>query len=833
MRLMKLTCAVWMAAGAVSCATVTTTPHSTPDVVEWRVSGLEKAATIRVDRWGVPHVEASTHYDAFFVQGFNAARDRLWQIDIWRRRGLGRLSEVLGEAYVDQDRAARLFLYRGSMFREWLAYGSDAKRVTEAFVAGINAWIALTRQKPDLLAPEFGLLRYEPELWRPEDVVRIRSHGLWRNLTSEVRRSSLMCGLAPEVVPLFMPLEPEWTVQQPEGFDPCNLPKGEALLKDYRLAKAAVAFGPAIARMKASAGDVSLDSDGPTLAEGTEAFESVGSNNWAISPSRTATGRPILADDPHRGHAVPSLRYIVHLKAPGLNVIGAGEPALPGISIGHNERIGFGLTIFSIDQEDLYIYETHPEPPLRYRYGDDWEAVTVVRETIKVRDGEDRQVELAFTRHGPVLYAQADASRLYAARVAWLEPGMAPYFGSVEYMRANNWREFVAALNRWGAPAENQVYADVDGHIGYKPAGLAPRRENWDGLLPVPGDGRYEWNDFISMDALPETFNPSKGWVATANQMSLPDDYPVKETKLGFEWASPWRYQRIEEVLSKPGPHSVNDSVALQRDYGARLGLALVDAIAALGADGLSEEGRRAYALLRAGADETVLRLGPDEPAAALYNVWFYRHLRPAIGRRFAPNLLSPPTPDSRGIVRLFRTPSAFGGTPVEILKLVDDTLAAAYKDTSARLGADSAQWRWGALHRARFAHPLLPLADPNLKAEMTYTSRPRGGDAFTPNNTAMRAGSFNVVAGASFRMVLDVGEWDQARMTNAPAQSGVPGDANYRDLLDVWAGEDGREGSVPLLYSDDAIRAHTRLEIRLMPDASARAKSAREDGRP
>jgi penicillin amidase len=193
---------------------------------------------------------------------------------------------------------------------------------------------------------------------------------------------------------------------------------------------------------------------------------------------------------------VPSLRYIAHLNAPGLNVIGAGEPALPGISIGHNERIAFGLTIFPIDQEDLYVYE--------------------------VQDG--RYFETA--------------THAFVVRAAWLEPGMAPYFGSVEYMRASNWREFLAALNRWGAPAENQVYADVDGNIGYKPAGLFPRRPNWDGLLPVPGNGAFEWDGFHDMDVLPVEYNPERGFTGSANSMNLPDDYPIEKYPMSFEWSA-------------------------------------------------------------------------------------------------------------------------------------------------------------------------------------------------------------------------------------------------------------------------------------------------------
>ena len=213
--------------------------------------------------------------------------------------------------------------------------------------------------------------------------------------------------------------------------------------------------------------------DPPDLSQAREAVLQ-GSNNWVLAPERTTTGRPLLANDPHRALSVPSLRYLAHLSAPGLDVIGAGEPALPGISIGHNGQIAFGLTIFAIDQEDLYVYQTNPDEPLEYQYQGRWELMQVVHDTVKVKGGDDTQVELHYTRHGPVIYEDPERHTAFAVRAAWLEPGMAPYLGSMDYMRATNWDEFLAAMNRWGAPPENQLYADPSGHIGWKAAGLTP-----------------------------------------------------------------------------------------------------------------------------------------------------------------------------------------------------------------------------------------------------------------------------------------------------------------------------------------------------------------------
>ena len=811
----------------------------------YRLPGLEAPAEIIVDHWGVPHIYARTHYDAFFVQGFNAARDRLWQIDLWRRRGLGQLAEVLGAAYVEQDKAARLFLYRGDMYREWLAYGSDAKRIAEAFTAGINSYVRLIRQQPDLMPPEFELLDYEPALWDAADVVRIRSNGLWRNVTTEVRRARIACQDGLATAALWKVLQPRWTTTIPAGLSPCDIPAN--VLDLYLLAKAPVIFPDPLSGANTQRQVL--------LAAGWETSlrHDRGSNNWVVGPGRTTTGRPILADDPHRGHAVPSLRYIAHLNAPGLNVIGAGEPALPGISIGHNERIAFGLTIFPIDQEDLYVYAKRRNG---YAYADRVEPVQVVEETIRLRDGGIEKVELRFTRHGPIVFETN--RQLFAIRAAWLEPGMAPYFGSVEYMRAQNWREFVAALNRWGAPAENQVYADIDGNIGYKPAGLFPRRLNWDGLLPVPGDGRYEWAGHFDMDVLPQEYNPSRGFTGTANAMNLPADFPIAQRRVGFEWSAPWRYRRLWQVLTTQVSHSLTDSHDLQRDYHSLLardvikalpppapiaepvdpgvaedeslplaGSAIVTGEATPSADGPADEpvnkaaDEQANEAVIASAPELLEKPTPvawlrawdavleaDSPQAALFVLWYYRHLAPAVAEHLAPEVSELIMPlDSLSVLRALQEP--------RVQEIALQTLDAAWAEAVVLLGEEPEKWRWGDLHLIRFKHPLFDRATTPLKEKLSYPAYSRGGSGNTTNSTGFSPTDFLVRSGASFRMVLDVGRWDEAEMTNAPGQSGDPDSPFYRNLLEGWA----NDSSFPLLYSRAAVIANQALRIELLPD--------------
>ncbi|MFP5407330.1 MAG: penicillin acylase family protein, partial [Gammaproteobacteria bacterium] len=305
-----------------------------------RLAGLASPAEILVDRWGVPHIYAGSEDDAFLAQGFNAARDRLFQIDLWRRRGLGQLAEVFGPAFVEQDRATRLFLFRGDMQKEWQSYSPDAQRIATRFAAGINAYVDWLAQHPERLPYEFRRLGYQPAHWTADDVVRIRSHGLTRNLNSEVARAKVTCQASLSADEIRFGLQPpDWHTKVPEGLDPC-LPKD--VLKVFQLATQGVKLTPEALR--------SASSDSVRLAVAGEPDDvTEGSNNWVVSPSRSATGRAIMANDPHRAYSAPSLRYIVHIDSPTLKVIGAGEPALPGISIGHNGTIAFGLTIFNID----------------------------------------------------------------------------------------------------------------------------------------------------------------------------------------------------------------------------------------------------------------------------------------------------------------------------------------------------------------------------------------------------------------------------------------------------------------------------------------------------
>ena len=777
-----------------------------------RVAGLKAPAEIRIDRWGVPHIYAKSEADVFFTQGFNAARDRLFQIDLWRRRGLGLLSEVFGADFVEQDRASRLFLYRGDMDAEWRIYSSkntrEAEPPTQRFVEGINAYVDWLQANPASLPWEFKFLGYRPAKWTAEDVIRIRSHGLTRNLTSEVARANTLCKAKDvDADQVRFGLTNDWKAQVVEGLDPC-LPAD--VLKVFQLATRGVQVTKSAAKT-ARQGSLEVTQALPA-ANDSVAEPPEGSNSWVVAPSKSATGRAIMANDPHRAYSAPSLRYIVHLSAPGLDVIGAGEPALPGISLGHNGAIAFGLTIFNIDQEDLYVYELNPADANQYRYKDGWESFKVVRETIAVKGAAPGEAELVFTRHGPVIHMDAGKGRAYAVRSGWLEPGMSPYFGSLEYMRAKNFKAFEQALVNWGAPTLNQVYADAKGNIAWKPTGLAPRRPNWDGLLPVPGDGRYEWAGIWRGADMPVIYNPPQGFIATANAYNIPEGYPARERKLGFEWTNPSRHQRVHEVLGALPKVSLEDSERLQNDVLSIPARRLVALLAPLTSD--DEKTKRALAFLK-GWDA---RQTADSPQAALEELWQLRHLRKA----FRETVLKPEAAAALSVTDMnvmlpgLEAPVAWFGDNAAAKRdrLLLATLKSAWEEMEKLQGPEPAMWQWGKFHFNLNEHPFAPAVEDAMRARINVGPIAKDGSEYTPSQSLPRATDFRQMNGPSVRLVVDVGNWDNTRAVNHPGQSGDPDSPHYRNLAPLW-----RNGNYfPLAYSRGAVERATERVIRLLP---------------
>jgi len=732
------------------------------------IDGLRKPVTVLRDKWGVPHIYADTLEDMFFVQGFVAAQDRLYQMEIWRRTGRGELSAVFGPDFIERDRIARLMRYRGNQQAEWESYSPDTRRIAESFTAGINAYV---EQQKDRLPIEFTLMDFKPGVWRPEDVL-LRTAGLQMtyNASLEIARARLVAAIGLKEAMRWMPTDPVRIPNVPEGLDMKGL--DERVLQIYQ----SVTGMPVL-----NAQD--------------------GSNNWVVSPKLTKTGAPLMAGDPHRQLAHPSLRYVTHLVGPGWNVIGGGEPALPGVALGHNENVGFSFTIAAYDQVDLYVESVNHGKPTKYLRGSDWRPMTLERELVEVRGySSPVSVELKFTEHGPVIWEDPDADRVVAVRWAGAEPGTAGYLGSLSLNNVQSWEEFLQAAKRWKIPPENIIYGDKQGNIGWMAAGLVPQRQGWEGLLPVPGkSGRYNWNGFLPTEELPQEYNPERGYIATANHNILPEGY---RHDVGFDWSAPYRFDRIREVLDGGGPFTVEDFEKLQHDEVSLSGRYWREQV-------LNHPipTNRDALLAReqlAGWDGS---LAKDSRGAVIYEV-FIGDLRWRFIKKVVPEAAHPivnPRLDLRTLVR------EFAALPLATRKeLIDAALGEAWRRAAKEMGDDSSQWNWGKLHFALFEHPLANTQGRRNALNLGPVSR--GGDAHTVNATG--GTGFRQNHGATYRHVLDFSDWDRSVFTSAPGQSGQLGSPHYDDLLKLWSNYE----YAPLLYSREKIEENAAHKLVLVP---------------
>jgi penicillin amidase len=577
-------------------------------------------------------------------------------------------------------------------------------------------------------------------------------------------------------------------------------------LELYSAFRAPVTFEPADivdAGLRAPAGAK------PAAADDGISPRDIGSNNWVVAGSRTQSTYPILANDPHRAISAPSLRYMVHLVAPGWNVIGGGEPAAPGVSIGHNEHGAWGLTIFGNDGEDLYIYDTNPSNTNEYRYQGRWEAMRVVTDTINVKGAPSERVELKYTRHGPVLFEDRANRKAYALRAAWLEPGGAPYLASLRMDQATTWQEFRTATTFNHMPAENMIWADRKGSIGWQAAGIQPRRTNWSGLLPVPGDGRYEWNGFLPIDQLPSEVNPARGFIGTANNYLMGNDYPHRDA-VHFLWADPFRASRVTELLGSGRLFSVPEMIRMQNDERSIPARALVPMLHDISSpSGAAARAREALA----GWDYV---LDKDSVAAGIYAMW-QRRIVANTRQRLTPDVLRARASEItvKRIIDLLHAPdSRFGEQPTAARDaLLAASLDEAVAELTKRFGPDPASWKYGqaGFHHALIRHALGDAVNAATRARLTVGPLPRGGDGMTINATG---NGDNQTSGGSFKVIIDTEDWDNSVATNTPGQSGNPDDPHYRDLFELWA----RGKYFTLAYSRAKVEAVRESTLRLEP---------------
>ncbi len=751
-----------------------------------QIKALQQEVEVIKDPHGINHIYAQNEDDLFFTQGYLAARDRLFQFEIWRRQATGTLAEILGPRELKRDIGARLFKFRGDKKSELQHYHPRGEQIVDAFVEGINAYITSVREDPEQLPVEFGLLGILPELWTWEVVIS-RHQGLLQNVIDELNYSRVVSLIGAEKaksIYYFHPFEPKLSL------DPSI--SQEILLKDiiapYRAFRSSVTFLPEDVLPAARNHTSQYLEEAKLLAEESQAAErnfdfSIGSNNWVVSGALTESGFPYMANDPHRLHAIPSLRYWVHLHAPGWDVIGGGEPVIPGISIGHNAYGAWGLTIFETDNEDLRIYDINPRNPHQYRHKGAWMDMKLIRDTIAVKGQPDEIVDHFYTVHGPVTFIDESLNKAVAVQCAWLEVGGAPYLASLRMDQSKTWEEFREACSYNHIPAENMVWADRKGNIGWQATGIAPIRRGFSGLVATPGDGSHEWDGYLPILDRPNSLNPSSGIVATSNENVTDKDYPFPEA-LGYEWADAFRGDRTREVLSAGKKLTLKDMADLQNDYFSIPARQLVPMLPPL--EFKTEQSKKAKTLL----ENWDYVLDKESVAAAIYVMW-ERKIRDEIKKYAIPEEAAKYI-SSIQLTRVLQWLAApgdiFGQSPeLERDRFLQETFTSALTALEVKLGDDMSEWQYGQTDykHAWVRHALSPAVSADWQQKLNAGPVARGGYSFSPSANAY---GDNNASGASFRIIVDTGDWEKTLGINTPGQSGNPESPFYKNLFSVWA---------------------------------------------
>ncbi len=773
-----------------------------------RVPGLLDEVEVVRDEVGINHIYAQNQHDLFMAQGYCAARDRLFQFEIWRRQATGRVAEILGPRELKRDIGTRLFMFRGDMKEEMQHYHPEGEAIIWAYVEGVNAYIKEVLASPDLLPVTFRALDLMPKEWTPEVVIS-RHQGLLGNIVTELGIGRAVAKLGPEKVKQYFWFHP----RDPDiGLDPSI--DGSLLFKDilelYNSYRSPVEFLPGDVlpayRISELGGSTTIgDNDGEKIPDPLW----MGSNNWVVNPTLTKNGHAYMANDPHRRLSVPSLRYMVHLSAPGWNVIGGGEPEIPGVSIGHNEYGAWGLTVFRTDGEDLYVYDLNPQNLNQYRYRDQWEEMMVIHESIPVKSRENAEVDLRYTRHGPVTFIDSTNRKAYAVRCAWMEPGGSPYLASLRMNQAEDWEAFREACSYSNIPGENMVWADREGNIGWQAVGIAPVRKNFSGLVPVPGDGRYEWDGYLPIKKKPNIYNPRKGFISTANQNVTPESYTHWDA-IAYRWADPYRGDRINEVLGAGKKLTMIDMKLLQTDYlsiPARILVPLLENIPFR--DSLTEAARDQLM-------DWPFVLDKASVAAGIYVAW-ERELH----RKWFDFM---PDPEAREIIAgvqmatliswILHPETIFDRDPVSRRDdYLRGTFVSAMEDLKRRFGTSMDNWQYGQENYKHvwIKHPLGEVVNRELQEQLNAGPMPRGGNQYTPGATSE---ANNQSSGASFRIIVDVNDWDSSQCTNTPGQSGDPASPLYDNLFVPWA----RDEYFPLYFSRQKIESAAIGKTKLIP---------------
>ena len=777
------------------------------------LDGLDKPVEILKDHWGISHIYAETEHDLFFAQGYSAARDRLFQFEIWRAQATGTVAEILGSRAVDRDHGTRLFKFRGPMHEEMNHYHPRGVDIITSFVHGVNAYIDEALQDPDSLPLPFKLLDIQPKHWT-EEVVISRHQGLLGNISLELSTGRAVCAIGEDKVRELRYFHPHDPILTLDPLIDCDSLLNNDILHLYNSYRRPIRFQPddiALAQYRnteeayETIADILIEEERDLQKR---SIDDIGSNNWVVSGDLTQDGWPMMINDPHRSQAVPSLRYWSHLVGPGWNVIGGGEPEIPGISIGHNEHGAWGLTVFNTDGEDLYVYEINPDNPSQYRYLGEWEEMRVISETIEVKDANPVSVELKYTRHGPVVFEDQENSLAYAIRPAWIEVGGSPYLASLRMDQATSWEEFREASNFSNIPGENMIWADRQGNIGWQAVGIAPIRRNFSGMVPVPGDGRYEWDGYLPIKAKPNEFNPDRGYIETSNSNYTKPDYPYLDA-IGFTWTDPYRWARGSEVLGSGRKFNMTDMVELQHDYLSIPARTLIPFFKDLESDDLEVEQARQMLL------DWDFVLDKESVEAGIY-VAFERQLLDNIELLKVPEIAkSYVSVGMKTAIDMLLAPDGdFGNDPIQGRdEFLLQTLSQGIQNLKQKLGPEFKDWVYGQedYKHALIRHPLSPALNEELRDRLNVGPAPRGGNGFTLGNTGS---GDNQTSGASFRIFVDTRDWDNTLGMNTPGQVGDPDSPLYDNLFELWA----NDKVFPAFYSREKIESVLFEKLDLIP---------------
>ena len=687
-------------------------------------------------------------------------------------------------------------------------YHPQGESIINAYVAGVNSYIEEALQEPAKLPMEFKLLKILPGKWTA-DVVISRHQGLLGNVPEELNTGRAVAKIGDAKVKelkWYHPKEPN--IQIDPSIDENLLTKD--ILGLYNTYRKELLFQKNDLTIPAEDPDAVMNLINQQIIQSYNSTEPgvEGSNNWIVSGSRTSSKSAMLANDPHRNITVPSLRYMVHLVAPGWNVIGGGEPEIPGVSIGHNESGAWGLTIFETDGEDLYVYDLNPANLLQYKYQGKWVSMQEIKESIPVKGAGAKEVVLRYTQHGPVTYIDTLNKKAYAVKCAWLEPGGAPYLASLRIDQAKNWESFREACSYSYIPGENMIWADKKGNIGWQAVGIVPIRKNFSGLVPVPGDGRYEWAGYLSIKERPHQLNPPQGFLATANQNVTPATYTHWDA-VGYTWADPFRGNRINEVLAKDDQMTIKKMERLQTDYLSIPARTLVPLLQSIPLDATLANEAKQY------LNNWNYVLDKNSIPAAIYVMW-ERQLILHAGKKFIPESI-------KGLITLQLTKiigwlqnpdQKFGTNPQAGRDLfLKESFELAINELKNKLGPQIDKWIYGQekYKHITLLHPLSGAVTPSIRGKLDVGPAPRGGNAQTPGATGNLD---NQTSGASFRFIADTQNWDKAVMINSPGQSGNPASPYYKNLFDLWANDQ----YFPAYYSKEKIKTVVAESILLKP---------------